>query len=101
MRMMGVDSVAYHRSTVLERGDDFPVQALAYYASRGESPLVWGGEGAARLGPWPGPSPRSSTRRSSGRVGPVIRCRGNGWCVPVGRGWSWSFPRTNRWPSSG
>ena len=50
MRMMGAESVAYHRATVLERGDDFPGQALAYYASRGETPLVWGGDGAARLG---------------------------------------------------
>ncbi len=50
MRMMGADSVAYHRATVLGRGDDFPGQALAYYASRGETPLVWGGDGAARLG---------------------------------------------------
>jgi len=50
MRMMGAESVAYHRATVLERGDDFPGQALAYYASRGETPLVWGGAGAARLG---------------------------------------------------
>jgi len=50
MRMMGAESVAYHRATVLERGDDFPGQALAYYASRGETPLVWGGGGAARLG---------------------------------------------------
>ena len=48
--MMGTESVAYHRATVLERGDDFPGQALAYYASRGETPLVWGGAGAARLG---------------------------------------------------
>ena len=50
MRMMGAESVAYHRATVLGRGDDFPGQALAYYASRGETPLVWGGDGAARLG---------------------------------------------------
>ncbi len=48
--MMGADSVGYHRETVLERGDDFPGAALAYYASRGETPLVWGGSGAARLG---------------------------------------------------
>jgi conjugative relaxase-like TrwC/TraI family protein len=32
------------------RADDHPGQALAYYASRGETPLVWGGAGAARLG---------------------------------------------------
>ncbi|MGH9077042.1 MAG: MobF family relaxase, partial [Acidimicrobiales bacterium] len=50
MRMMGAESVAYHRATVLERGDDFPGQALAYYASRGETPPVWGGDGAGRLG---------------------------------------------------
>ena len=47
---MGADSVAYHQATVMGRADDFPGQALAYYASRGETPLVWGGGGAARLG---------------------------------------------------
>lgn len=50
MRMMGADSVAYHRSTVAGREDDHPGQALAYYASRGETPLAWGGSGADRLG---------------------------------------------------
>jgi conjugative relaxase-like TrwC/TraI family protein len=50
LRMMGAESVAYHRATVLERSDDFPGQALAYYASRGETSLVWGGAGADRLG---------------------------------------------------
>jgi len=50
MRMMGADSVGYHRDTVLERGDDHPGAALDYYASRGETPLVWGGSGAADLG---------------------------------------------------
>ena len=48
--MMGADSVAYHRDTVLNRADDHPGQALAYYASRGETPLVWGGAGARALG---------------------------------------------------
>gem|GEM_PF-491670 len=48
--MMGLDSVDYHRSTVLERSDDHPGQALDYYASRGETPLRWGGRGAAALG---------------------------------------------------
>ena len=48
--MMGVDSVEYHRATVLARGDDHPGQALAYYASRGETPLCWGGRGAQALG---------------------------------------------------
>jgi conjugative relaxase-like TrwC/TraI family protein len=50
MRMMGAESVAYHRATVLERGDDYPGLALAYYASRGETPLFWGGTGAVALG---------------------------------------------------
>jgi hypothetical protein len=50
MRMMGVDSVEYHRATVLARGDDHPGQALGYYASRGETPLLWGGQGAELLG---------------------------------------------------
>jgi len=47
---MGADSVDYHRATVLNRADDHPGQALAYYASRGETPLVWGGSGAEALG---------------------------------------------------
>jgi len=50
MRMMGADSVAYHRETVLERGDDYAGRALEYYASRGETPLAWGGSGAPDLG---------------------------------------------------
>jgi conjugative relaxase-like TrwC/TraI family protein len=50
MRMMGAESVAYHQQTVMDRGDDHAGQALANYASRGETPLVRGGAGAARLG---------------------------------------------------
>jgi conjugative relaxase-like TrwC/TraI family protein len=50
MRMMGAESVAYHRETVMERGDDHAGQVLGYYASRGETPLLWGGSGAERLG---------------------------------------------------
>jgi conjugative relaxase-like TrwC/TraI family protein len=50
MRMMGVDSVAYHEHTVAGRGDDPVEPALDYYASRGETPMVWGGSGAAQLG---------------------------------------------------
>jgi conjugative relaxase-like TrwC/TraI family protein len=49
MRMMGTESVEYHRATVLERADDHPGMALEYYASRGETPLVWGGSGAVSL----------------------------------------------------
>ena len=48
--MMGAESVAYHRETVMARGDDHPGQALAYYASRGETPLAWGGSGARAFG---------------------------------------------------
>jgi conjugative relaxase-like TrwC/TraI family protein len=48
--MMGRESVEYHRATVLERGDDYRGMALAYYASRGETPLVWGGAGASAFG---------------------------------------------------
>jgi len=50
MRMMGVDSVGYHERTVLGREDDRVGNALEYYASRGETPMAWGGTGAARLG---------------------------------------------------
>ena len=50
MRMMGVESVAYHRSTVMDRSDDHPGPAQSYYSSKGETPLRWGGGGAARLG---------------------------------------------------
>jgi len=50
MRMMGAESVEYHRSTVVGRGDDYPGMALDYYASRGETSLVWGGSGRAGLG---------------------------------------------------
>jgi conjugative relaxase-like TrwC/TraI family protein len=50
MRMMGSDSVAYHRQTIVDRADDHAGQALDYYASRGETPLTWGGSGAERLG---------------------------------------------------
>jgi len=50
MRMMGAESVEYHRATVLERADDHPGMALEYYASRGETPLVWGGSGSLSLG---------------------------------------------------
>ena len=50
MRMMGIGSVGYHEHTVAGRGDDPVAGALDYYASRGETPMVWGGSGAAWLG---------------------------------------------------
>lgn len=49
-RPMGAEEVAYHQATVVGRDDDHPGAALAYYGSRGETPLRWGGAGAARLG---------------------------------------------------
>ena len=49
-RMTGLDSVEYHRATVLGRGDDHKGAAVLYYGSRGETPLVWGGRLADRLG---------------------------------------------------
>jgi conjugative relaxase-like TrwC/TraI family protein len=49
-RRMGVEQVAYHEATVVGRQDDHPGQALDYYGSRGETPLRWGGAGAASLG---------------------------------------------------
>ena len=48
--MMGATSVAYHYGNAAERADDHAGQALDYYASRGETPLQWGGGGAAGLG---------------------------------------------------
>src|SRR5687767_5499867 len=47
---MGANAVAYHKETVVGRGDDHPGRALDYYGSRGETPLRWGGTVAARLG---------------------------------------------------
>ncbi len=50
MRMMGRDSVSYHEHPGAGRSDDPGSGALEYYASRGEPPMSWGGEGAGRLG---------------------------------------------------
>lgn len=49
-RAMGADEVAYHEATVVGRADDHEGAAVAYYGSRGETPLRWGGAGSARLG---------------------------------------------------
>ena len=49
-RAMGADEVAYHEATVLGRADDHAGAALAYYGSRGETPLRWAGTGAVILG---------------------------------------------------
>ena len=98
---MGADSVAYHQATVMGRADDLPGQALAYYASRGETPLVWGGSGAARLGL----TGRVTEEQYEAIFGPGgARHPGHRravWPPPGGRAWSWSSPPTSRWPSWG
>ncbi len=48
--MMGADSVEYHEHSVALRGDDPVAAAAAYYASRGETPMAWGGSGRTLLG---------------------------------------------------
>ena len=78
MRMMGADSVEYHRATVLGRADDHPGMAMEYYASRGETPLVWGGSGLQDA--WPfgardGGELRGGLRPRRGR-GPADRQSG-------------------------
>jgi hypothetical protein len=50
MRMMGAESAGYHEHAVFGRGDDPVAGALDYYASRGETPMAWGGSGAESLG---------------------------------------------------
>ena len=50
MRMMGADSVDYHEHTVAGRGDDPVTASGEYYASRGETPMSWGGSGCGLLG---------------------------------------------------
>src|SRR3954449_12219001 len=49
-RAMGIAEVAYHEATLVGRADDHEGAALAYYGSRGETPLRWGGKLAERLG---------------------------------------------------
>ncbi|MGH9230162.1 MAG: hypothetical protein ACRD07_15815 [Acidimicrobiales bacterium] len=46
---MGADSVAYHYANAAERADDHAGQALEDYASRGETPLQWGGRASPPL----------------------------------------------------
>jgi conjugative relaxase-like TrwC/TraI family protein len=49
MSMMGAESLGYHERTVLGRVGDPVEAALDYYASRGETPMAWGGSGAGFL----------------------------------------------------
>ena len=48
--MMGADSVEYHEHTVAGRSDDPVAASVEYYASRGETPMSWGGSGCVLLG---------------------------------------------------
>lgn len=86
--MMGKDSVAYHRATVVDRADDHAGQALAYYASRGETPLVWGGSGAERLG-LVGSVTDAQYEAIYGRAAPATPRPAGGWSGRYGPGWNW------------
>ena len=69
MRMMGADSVEYHRATVLGRADDHSGMAMKYYASRGETPFVWGDQELEALG-LSGPVTAESYEAVFGPAGP-------------------------------
>ena len=86
--MMGADSVAYHYANAAERADDHRGQALDYYASRGETPLQWGGSGAAELG-LAGVVTRAQFDALYGAAGPLTRRPASGWSPPAARAWSW------------
>ena len=98
MRMMGAESVGYHEHSVLERGDDRVGNALAYYASRGETPIAWGGAGAAWLG-LDGEVGVEEWRSVSAPGALAIPTAASGWCTVFAQGWSWWCRRTSRWPS--
>ncbi len=98
MRMMGAESVGYHEHSVLERGDDRLGNALEYYASRGETPMVWGGPAPPRLAYMAKLALRSGGV-SSASVALAIPAAESGSCIACVRGLSWSFLRTSQWPS--
>ena len=85
---MGAHSVAYHEHTVVGRGDDPVVNALDYYASRGETPMSWGGSGARLLG-LEGEMDVADWGRCSAQAAPATRSPGNGWSAAYARAWSW------------
>ena len=88
MRMMGAESVAYHGETVMARADDHPGAALGYYASRGETPLVWGGSGAGCLD-LNGVVTDAAYEAVFGAAGRRILRRVCAWRRRGGRAWSW------------
>ena len=97
---MGADEVAYHQATVVGRADDHPGAALDYYGSRGETPLRWGGAGAARLG-LTGEVTPEAYEAAFGPGGFRDPATGTGWWRRDGPGSSWSCRRTSRSPCSG
>jgi hypothetical protein len=88
MRMMGVDSVAYHEHTVAGRGDDPVANALDYYASRGETPMMWGGSGRLDIG-LDGEVDLADWRAIFGPGGAHDPLTGNGWSPAGVPGWNW------------
>ena len=84
---MGAESVGYHEHSVLERGDDRVGNALEYYGSRGETPMVWGGAGAASLG-LDGEVGVRSGGRSSASGALAIPKAASGSCAACDREWS-------------
>jgi hypothetical protein len=99
----GREVCVYHRATVIERVDDFAAQSLDYYASRRETPLVWGGSGAGDLGLGVGravtPAEYEALFAPGGGRDPA-----SGVQLVFGRavrGWRSSSLPTSRWPSSG
>ena len=72
--------------------------AAAYYASRGETPMTWGGRGRALLG-LDGEVDLADYRALFGPGGGHDPLRGHGWSGAGGRAWSWWCRRPSRWPS--
>ena len=99
MRMMGADSVEYHEHTVAGRGDDPVAATREYYASRGETPMSWGGSGRLLLG-LEGEVDLADYRAVFGVGGAHDPRTGRRLVGCLRRVWSsWSH-LTNRWPSS-
>jgi len=100
MRLMGTGSVGYHEHTVLGRGDDPVSNALEHYASRGETPMVWGGAGATWLG-LSGEVGLDEWRAIFGTGGARHPDSGEPDFAACARGWSSSSVATSQWRSKG
>ncbi|GAC1532180.1 MAG: hypothetical protein NVS3B12_09450 [Acidimicrobiales bacterium] len=83
---MGPHSVAYHEANVAGRADDHAGAALAYYGSRGETPLRWGGSGAGLLGVEGEATPEASGGVRTGRHPPAAHRSRAGRDPPAGGG---------------